>query len=498
MLNSKNKNHMVLYGYSTTLAIGATGPTGVTGPTGPTGPANGPTGPTGPTGSASSVPAHYDYLISHDASYIYGYKASGVCISTTTYPTGIATTLNAIIADINSLNVGALILIKPGAYYPGEIQISQIPKDVTIEGANVPHQENWFGVLSPTATDVTRFCITSTTKYPFVVAGNNVAIRNIQFFYPNQVSNGTPTAYVASIKINSPIQLTTIEYCNFINSYIAIDASLQHERLIVQHCIGMPLYKGIIEDICTDVSEFRDVHWNPNVASAFSKWGDNLAAWVLANGIGFQFGRSDGPYLDGIFCIGYDIGISITGQFWRACLNDVYLDLCNYGIYAVESSDVKFCSISNAKILVNWIPIIALGTFAHNSITGSNLWCRRFGIWLTNNNHLIHDNSITGNQILFNEITDDVHRGLMLTGDRNSVTGNTFTGLNKANGQGIYFYGSANLAVGNVLYNFNAPPFESDVSSSSYCVVGNIAKGTGAWPANSSGPKLISNNVLEN
>jgi hypothetical protein len=103
-----------------------------------------------------------------------------------------------------------------------------------------------------------------------------------------------------------------IEQCHFKNSYIAIEASVEHENLHVTDCFGDPLCIGIWIDRSPDNDRITRVHWNANSWKGADP--TTLGSFTAQFGVGFLIGRADAGSLTDCFCIGYRRGFWFRGD----------------------------------------------------------------------------------------------------------------------------------------------------------------------------------------
>ena len=108
---------------------------------------------------------------------------------------------------------------------------------------------------------------------------------------------------------NSIIDVTLV------NPYKGIDMGTHRNELhYIRNVFGCPLKIGVYVDGCTDVGRIENVHFNPHYWSRDDgdreqrPNGKKLIDFLLTEGVGFVFGRTDWEYVLNTFCYGYRIG----------------------------------------------------------------------------------------------------------------------------------------------------------------------------------------------
>jgi hypothetical protein len=448
------------------------------------------------------------YTITHDANTIYGYDLSGVLIQSASYssPGGFATVLNAIISDINTKDIGAQIVISPGVYYPGDVDILEIPPFVTVSGCNYPFSGTYDEALSLTSPEITRICITNTTNIPIKLYNNGSSIEKVSFFYPNQTGASTIVEYAATIKIAAHVAVDGVEgnvisYVDLGNAYRGIDLGKNAERAIIEHVVGYPLKYGIVQSVdeIYDIIDISDIHFNPKLVGAAGYYdGTIIPDWVKANGIALSINRIDGLRVDKFFCIFYNIGINIIGPLYRAHFNAFYLDACNYGIFS-GGATIGMCDFSNGHVFCNIIAFYVYnGYLYYNSFIGIEIESYRDGVKFD----LSSDsggNVFTGCTVRAHRDSDytTVTRCGFFSGKGFIITSNTFVGIVSTYLQGLYIFNGLGFVISNNYFtNLEYSTIEIDGTATTYQISGNISYLTGPFPSdvNTNG-KFIGHNV---
>ncbi len=135
----------------------------------------------------------------------------------------------------------------------------------------------------------------------FITLLGNAALRGVTVYYPEQdpqSAEPTPYPYAVALRENNPALLDT----QLLNPYLGIDAT-QNQRALIRNVHGQPIYKGVVVDAVYDIGRIENVHWNP-----WWSMGTPVYEWQVANGIGFEFGRTDWHYVHNTFCFGYNVG----------------------------------------------------------------------------------------------------------------------------------------------------------------------------------------------
>ncbi len=170
-----------------------------------------------------------------------------------------------------------------------------IPANVTLRGAYQGPGRGAGTVLLATGgkgTETGPGCI--------VLRDGPACVRNLIIEYPEQDAQAeaaTPYPYAITGGHSS-----RIEEIFLLNAYQGINLDGAHANL-VRNVWGEPLRVGINVDHCYDISRIENVHFWP-----YFTLEKPLRAWVQANGVAFQFGRSDWQYCFNLFSYGYGTG----------------------------------------------------------------------------------------------------------------------------------------------------------------------------------------------
>lgn len=144
---------------------------------------------------------------------------------------------------------------------------------------------------------------------PFIFLHTNSTLKGMTVYYPEQKTDGAPTAYpwcVASAGADNP----SIIDCLLVNPYQGVDFGTRVAgRHYIRNLYGQPLYKGLFIDVCFDVGRCENIHFWPfytgHVLGGKAKAMDE---WVFKNGTAFVLARSDWEFMSGCFAISYKTG----------------------------------------------------------------------------------------------------------------------------------------------------------------------------------------------
>lgn len=125
-------------------------------------------------------------------------------------------------------------------------------------------------------------------------------IRNIAIEYPEQSADAAePIPYPYAITMAGTTSVEEVFLYNAYQGILADEAPCSDIRKVW----GEPLRVGITVDHALDICRVENVHFWP-----YFTQGKPLRKWVQANGVAFEFGRSDWQYCLNTFCYGYKTG----------------------------------------------------------------------------------------------------------------------------------------------------------------------------------------------
>ena len=147
---------------------------------------------------------------------------------------------------------------------------------------------------------------------PLISLSPGSTIRGLTIFYPEQNIDDVkpyPWAIQGRGMHNSVIDVTLV------NPYKGIDIGSFHNELhYLRNVFGCPLKIGVYVNNCTDIGRIENVHFNPHYWSRDEGDGEprpnmgKLIDYLLKEGEGFVFGRTDWEYVLNTFCYGYKVG----------------------------------------------------------------------------------------------------------------------------------------------------------------------------------------------
>jgi len=198
---------------------------------------------------------------------------------------------------------------------------------------------------SPYNTDGAQFWQTDTTLPMFFVAGNDVELVNLTFYYPDQDgSTATPIAYEPTIELSDTASIGNLKItgCSWLNAYKGIKAVgtsvFAHGRIQIHQprafCFDSFMELGWILDLVT-VSDFMIT---PGMWQDVAIVGNQYPwKWISDEGRAFRVsGRCDGLWLNTGIIFGYQRGLSFesasgaTNDWTR--VSGVLFDQCSYGV----------------------------------------------------------------------------------------------------------------------------------------------------------------------
>ncbi len=217
-------------------------------------------------------------------------------------------------------SVGAIVRVPAGQYvFKGSLNI---PAQVVLEGVNAGERTSG-GYEGGTTTDPvanagTVLLVTggagSANGTPFITLNANSGLRNVSFYYPNQVdpsslSNWTPVVYPFTVSLAG--KNGSIENISGVNPYQFIEAASstgQSQRESIRRVNGTPLFMGVLIDNngdgsgnCADTLD--DIHFVPSFGNGTATtWIENHATFIQVN-------HADEIVLRNCFCFEYGIGL---------------------------------------------------------------------------------------------------------------------------------------------------------------------------------------------
>ena len=185
---------------------------------------------------------------------------------------------------------------------------------------------------------------------PFLTSqGNNVTLRGLGIFYPEQDAQATePAPYPWTLQHGSGDNLAVLDMA-LTNPYQGMNLELAGRHYIAR-VYGQPLLTGIYVDQCYDIGRIENIHFWPFWA------GNNpaMGKWVSTHGEGLRIARSDWEYVFNTFVLGYNIGYHFVKSPHGACNgNFVGLgsDASGRAAVVVEHSQLPGLLITNGEFV---------------------------------------------------------------------------------------------------------------------------------------------------
>lgn len=190
---------------------------------------------------------------------------------------------------------------------------------------------------------------------PFIFLHTNSTLKGMTVYYPEQKPDAPPTPYpwcVASAGADN----TSIIDCLLVNPYQGVDFGTRVAgRHYIRNLYGQPLYKGLFVDVCFDVGRLENIHfwpfWTGHVLGGKAP---KMDEWVLKNGTGFIFARSDWEYVSNCFAILYKTGIHFKSASnpgpGNYLMTQSGADCCDVALYVEETQGHSGVGFSNSQI----------------------------------------------------------------------------------------------------------------------------------------------------
>lgn len=267
---------------------------------------------------------------------------------------------------LNEAGQGEMSVYLPAGIYRITSQLV-VPKGVVIYGCGSNAGPRWNEVAL--AWDKSDFG--SVIAIDFGSGGSAVAnsalyltsltgVQGVNFWHPNQsVRTTTPAQYPPTIglradatEFGSKCFGASITNCIFINSWIAINATVTHENLYVTFCGISAFNTGIIIDNSTDVDRLQSLNFNNTYTYLGNFPTNDMFLYTISNSgtVGIRLGRADAIHISNVNIIAYHTGIkakaiSGTGP------SGVYISACNVEgqVYSfVAEGFFQFITIENS------------------------------------------------------------------------------------------------------------------------------------------------------
>ena len=401
-----------------------------------------------------------------------------------------AATLQAAIDSVSG-GLGGTVFVLPYNYeIEQQIVVRNRVKITSINSGSLQAKESYW---NDSLAQAARMCITFNTSEAFKVRSGAV-LEGLQFYYPGQVTNGTPLEYPATvylIQYNS--DHSVIRDCQFVNSYYAINATESGGAHIIQNCRGFALKYGYKADSGQGTTRiehvsFSNAYW-PDAESV-------LIQWVQENGVCFYLESEDWIRLSDVSCYGYKYGLYADGNA-DMYLTDAGFDACYLPAYLTNCKHPK---ISGGYFVakpfygdsVGYAGIQFAGTSVSAVVVGNVINSDTRGILGLPSNSVCVGNNI----IDWGDGTTADLQAIHTAGNRVTISANVMSmSAPTALTTGVYSSGCWNVISNNVIadhgtYGIQLAPTTNDniISSNS------IVKSTGAY-WKSSGARNIINGI---
>jgi hypothetical protein len=261
----------------------------------------------------------------------------------------------AITAALTQAATGPMAIDMPAGIYRITSQLV-VPKGVCIYGVGSNAGPRWDEAVL--AWDKSEFG--TVIAIDFGSGGSAVAnsalymtsvttVQGVNFWHMSQsVRTSTPVAYPPTIglaadpsEFGNKCFCTTITNCIFINSWIAIDATVTHENLYVTFCGISAFFRGIVVDQSTDVDKLQSLNFNNTYTYIGNFPTDDMFKYSYLNGgVGIRIGRADAINITNVNVIGYETGI-LMKTISTSYPSGVNISNCNIEgqIYCITAED---------------------------------------------------------------------------------------------------------------------------------------------------------------
>jgi hypothetical protein len=189
---------------------------------------------------------------------------------------------------------------------------------------------------------------------PFIrMAGSNATLAGFIVAYPEwKQSDVPPTPYPPTVYADVTANVGVLDCC-FLNSYEAIHFQ-NAGRFLVRNVYGYPSFRGLYIDNCCDIGRVENCHFWP--FGVLYKPDDPYCDWINAQGVAFEFARTDWQYVVNTFCFGYGVGYKFSESKNGSC-NGNFLGIgadCCVRPVLVEQSQFPGLLITNGEFVGRW------------------------------------------------------------------------------------------------------------------------------------------------
>ncbi|MCD6366746.1 MAG: T9SS type A sorting domain-containing protein, partial [Bacteroidales bacterium] len=188
----------------------------------------------------------------------------------------------------------------------------------------------------------------------FITLRGSARLDGVSIWYPEQsASSIVPYPPTILNERNSdgryPKHLSQVNCVNLINSYFGINIGTINTALpVIGHIYGSPLKVGIRIDGCSDVSRLMDIHFTPKywawsgMPNSPAENGAH-AAFMLAEGIGIDYLRSDNGFNGFWEIAGYNKGMVMSQHYSGGPFYNIDIQKCVDGLTLKELNQVPAC-----------------------------------------------------------------------------------------------------------------------------------------------------------
>lgn len=223
-----------------------------------------------------------------------------------------------------------------------------VVEDVIIEGEGVGEQDN-------PVNEGTVFYITDLNNPAFIVK-RGAGFIGVNFYYPSQVTSGTPTVYPPTISGYTLETVTNvrIDNCVFINSYVAVRfgdvaKTAAHGRLSMHGCTVYGIAKCFELHYLLDVLQISDCIFSWGHFDMIAP-GQTLKNWSAKNAVAFDLDRVDGLQIDNSIVYGSHVGIDVnTALSDLLKVNNTLFDAVPYALNIQTTGDLANAAYSGCS-----------------------------------------------------------------------------------------------------------------------------------------------------
>lgn len=185
------------------------------------------------------------------------------------------------------------------------------------------------------------------------LGGSNAVIEGLTVYYPEwSVQQVPPVPYPPCIEAKGVENVAVID-CQLVNPYEGIKL-VGAARFLIRNVMGYPIWRGLYIDQCMDIGRVENIHYWP--FNTIYKPEDPYSAWINANGVAFEFARTDWQYVTNTFCFGYGVGYKFSDAGSGGCNGNflgIGADCCQRAVL-VEAMQPYGIAITNGEFVGRW------------------------------------------------------------------------------------------------------------------------------------------------